>query len=212
MIEIEMTSKDIERETGIRHDNLMRDVKSKWLSKHPLNEDNISLLNLRGQIFRVEAITYESRGKEYPAYKFNSNAANAFVSNYKLEHSLNIVAYVRSLEAQVEEQQRQLDIMKDIVWQVINGQAYIGQEQALKMAGVKHPRLFMKYLKSNKRFYNSVVYERSLLKHHQCNKHGDSWWKFTKKGFQWLLDGQEQINVWVEKQKAIEKLQNKVPC
>lgn len=105
----------------------------------------------------------------------------------------------------LEKLEEELVIMKDIVWEVINGQAYIGQEQALKMAGIKHPRLFMRYLKSNEKFYNSVVNDRGLLKNHQCNKHGDRWWKFTKEGFQWLLQGKDKLNDWVGKCKVAEK-------
>lgn len=118
-------------------------------------------------------------------------------------------------EAFVEEFNRlelENQVMKDIVWEVINGQAYLGQEQALKMAGIKHPRLFMKYLKGNSKFYDSVVYDRNLLKHHQCNKHGDRWWKFTKEGFEWLLEGKEKLNSWVEVQKQREKELSKLPC
>lgn len=107
--------------------------------------------------------------------------------------------------------EKENQLMKDIVWQVINGQSYISQEQALKMAGIKHPRLFMKYLKSNTKFYNSVVFDRNLLRNHQCNKHGDRWWKFTKEGFQWLLQGKDVLNEWVDRQKIIEKQSKNVP-
>lgn len=211
MIKVEMTSKDIERETGIRHDNILRDVKDKWLSKYPMNEHGVSLLKIEESDFVVESILWENRGKKYPAYRFNKNAANAFMANYKLEHAVKVVAYVDKLETEnlrLEEENR---IMKDIVWEVINGQAYIGQEQALKMAGIKHPRLFMKYLKANDKFYDSVVFDRNLLRNHQCNKHGDRWWKFTKEGFQWLLSGKDTLNAWVEKQKIIARQAEKVP-
>ena len=104
------------------------------------------------------------------------------MANYELEHAVKVVAYIDKLETENTRLEEENRIMKDIVWEVINGQAYIGQEQALKMAGIKNPRLFMKYLKSNERFFNSVVFERQLLREHQCNKHGDRWWKFTKAG------------------------------
>ena len=102
--------------------------------------------------------------------------------------------------------------IKDIMWEVINGQAYVSQEQALKSVGVKHPRLFIKFLKSNKAFYNSVVFERQLLSERQCNKHGDRWLKFTKAGFQWLIDEKVKIDLWVEEQKVIQKNAGKLPC
>ena len=213
MIEVEITTLDIERETGIKHHKVIRDVKDKWLAKFPLNDEGFSLSRMGQSDFLVESTTYTNvRGKEYPAFKFNRNAANAFMANYKLEHAMKMVDYIVSLEAEnirLEEENR---IMKDIVWEVINGQAYIGQEQALKMAGIRHPRLFMKYLKSNEKFYDSVVFERGLIKDHQCNKHGDRWWKFTKDGFQWLLQGKDTLNNWVDKQKLIEKQSKNVPC
>lgn len=212
MIKVEMTSKDIEREAGIRHDNILRDVKTKWLDKYPLNDQGISLLKIEESVFIVESIFWENRGKSYPAYRFNKNAANAFMANYKLEHAVKVVAYIDKLETENTRLEEENRIMKDIVWEVINGQAYIGQEQALKMAGIKHPRLFMKYLKSNERFFNSVVLERQLLREHQCNKHGDRWWKFTKVGFEWLLEGKTKLNSWVDKQKIIEKNASHLPC
>lgn len=212
MIKVEMTSKDIERESGIRHDNILRDVKTKWLDKYPLNDQGISLLKVEESVFIVESIFWENRGKSYPAYRFNKNAANAFMANYKLEHAVKVVAYIDKLETENTRLEEDNRIMKDIVWEVINGQAYIGQEQALKMAGIKHPRLFMKYLKSNERFFNSVVFERQLLREHQCNKHGDRWWKFTKVGFEWLLEGKTKLNSWVDKQKVIEKNASRLPC
>lgn len=213
MIDVEITTLDIERETGIKHNKVMRDLKDKWLTKYPLNSDGISLSKSGQSSFVIESITYDNtRGKVYPAFRLNSNAANAFMANYKLEHAMTIVDYINTLRDTIEEQRIQLDIMKDIVWEVINGQAYIGQEQALKMAGIKHPRLFMKYLKSNERFFNSVVFERQLLLEHQCNKHGDRWWKFTKMGFEWLLEGKTKLNSWVDKQKVIEKNASHLPC
>ena len=205
MIEVEMTSLEIAEMCGKRHDNVIRDINSKLMPK-------ISLLKNEESVFKVKTGTYENnRGKVYDMYVLNKYAANAFVANYKLEHAMLVVEHIHKLELQVEEQQRQLDIMKDIVWEVINGQAYLSQEQSLKMAGIKHPRLFMRYLKSNERFYSSVVFERNLLKHHQCNAQGGRWWKFTKEGFQWLLEGKDKLNNWVEVCKEREKQSKLLP-
>jgi len=213
MFEVEMTSLEIEKETGIQHNKIMRDVRDKWLQEFPLNQSNISLSKIGQSDFVVKLSSYtNSRGKDYPMYIFNKQAVNAFMANYRLEHAMKIVAKVDELEQELVAKQKEIDMMKSIVWEVINGQAYIGQEQALKMAGIKHPRLFMKYLKGNQKFYDSVVFERDILKNHQCNQHGDRWWKFTKEGFKWLLDGRDILNGWVEKQKNIEKSNNKLPC
>lgn len=101
--------------------------------------------------------------------------------------------------------------MKSVVWEVINGQAYVSQEQALKCAGIKHPRLFMKYLKGHSKFYEDLMFNRHFLKLRQCNSHGDKWHKFTKEGFKWLLEKREDINTWVDKCKQVEKEQKKMP-
>jgi len=108
--------------------------------------------------------------------------------------------------------EKELSIMKDIVWDVVNGQKWVSQEQALKMAGVKHPRLFMKYLKGHKTWMNDLVFNRQYLMERQCNKHGDRWWKFSQEGFRWLLDFKSDINTWVEKQKVLEKERKVIPA
>lgn len=206
MISVEMTSLEIAELTGKEHRRVRQDIKEKLLKEISLHESVQSVLS-------VKTDTYvNGRGREYEVYVLNKFSVNALMSTYSMEHAVKLVMHIHELELQVAEQQRQLEIMKDIVWQVINGQAYIGQEQALKMAGIKHPRLFMKYLKGHSKFHDSVVYERNLLKYHQCNQHGDKWWKFTKKGFQWLLDGRDILNNWVEDQKALEKKRSKLPC
>ncbi len=92
--------------------------------------------------------------------------------------------------------EEQAMMMKNLVWRVINNKAYLGREYALKSAGVKHPRLFMKYLRSNSKFYEDV-YDRGFLK----NQHVSADTKvemFTKEGFQWLLSSVDKVNGWVE--------------
>ena len=85
---------------------------------------------------------------------------------------------------------------------VINGQNWVNQTQALKMAGIKHPNLFMKYLKQNETYFNKVVYEDKYLANKQVGKSGlDRCWRFSKDGFKWLLDKREVMNSWVEKKK-----------
>ncbi len=104
----------------------------------------------------------------------------------------SVYDYITSLEEQNA-------LMKDIVWEVINGQAWIGQEQALKMANIKHPRLFMKYLKSDKKFYNKTVYENEYLQERQVSADkSNRYWKFSKAGFEWLLRSKEKANAWVD--------------
>lgn len=205
MIEVEMTSLDIANMCEKKHFHILRDIREKLIPQ--IDESK------NGCIFSVKKTTYYDLYKrEKESYTLNKYAANALVANYKMKHAMLVVEHLHALECKVQEQQRQLEVMKNIVWEVINGQAYISQEQALKMAGIKHPRLFMRYLKSSSNFYDSVVNERNFLKNHQCNKHGDKWWKFTKEGFQWLLQGKVHLNDWVEKCKIIEKQNKQAPC
>lgn len=63
----------------------------------------------------------------------------------------------------------------------------------------------MKYLKRNKNIYKSVVDKRGFLQNKQCNKHGDHSWKFTKEGFQWLLNNRDKMNIWVDEQRKLER-------
>lgn len=206
MIEVEMTTKDIERETGIQHNKIMRDIRDKWLKLYPINVEGISLSKVGQSDFIVKTGSYiNSRGKEYPLYILNKNAANAFMANYKIGYAQLVIDYVNKLEQELIYKQEELDVMKGIVWEVINGQSYVAQEQALKCAGVKHPRLFMKYLKGHTKFYEDVMFTRNYLESRQCNKHGDRWYKFTREGFKWLLSKRDDINDWVEKCKVLEK-------
>lgn len=205
IIQVEMTSLEIAEVTGKEHFHIMRDYRDKML---PLLTKEDASKN--GGIFKVKEISYlDKYEREKPALCFNKYAANAFMANYKLEHAMAVVTHLNTLENKVVQQQEELSVMKNIVWTVINGQNYINQTQALKMAGVKHPNLFMRYLKDNKKFHEDLIYERCFLVNKQVGKTGmDRCWRFTKDGFKWLLTNRENINDWVEKQKAARKSYN----
>jgi len=206
MIEIEMNSLEIAELVGKEHRNVVRDIRQKLLPE-------ISLLKNEQSDFVINSSTYtNSRNKEYEMYILNKNATNALVANYKMSHAIKVIQHIVYLEKELERKEKELSIMKDIVWDVVNGQKWVSQEQALKMAGVKHPRLFMKYLKGHQTWMNDLVFNRQYLMERQCNKHGDRWWKFSQGGFRWLLDFKSDINVWVEKQKVLEKERKVFPA
>jgi len=206
MIEVEMNSLEIAELVGKRHDNVVRDIRTKLLPE-------ISLLKNEESDFIVNTSTYtNSRNKEYEMFILNKNATNALVANYKMNHAIKVIQHIIHLEKELERKEKELSIMKDIVWDVVNGQKWVSQEQALKMAGVKHPRLFMKYLKGHQTWMNDLVFNRQYLMERQCNKHGDRWWKFSQEGFRWLLDFKSDINAWVEKQKVLEKERKVIPA
>lgn len=218
MIEVEMTSVEIAELVGKQHYHVLRDIKGKLLpllgeSKVGGSNSVIYKENPKGCEFSVYESSYQSKqNKAQSMYVLNKNSVNCLVANYKLEHAMKIISHLHTLEQKIFKQEKEISLMKDIVWEVINGQAYISQEQALKSAGVKHPRLFIRYLKDNKSWYNDLVFERNLLTERQCNSHGDRWLKFTKDGFQWLLDNRVRINTWVNDQKAQRKALTQVPC
>ncbi|CAH9012071.1 putative Rha family transcriptional regulator [Vibrio phage 424E50-1] len=157
MIEVEMTSLDIAELTGKAHRRIRQDIKSKLLSEMSLHESVQSVLTVNTGTYRNE------RGRDYEVYILNSYAVNALISTYSMEHAVKLVMHIHKLELKVAEQQKQIDIMKDIVWKVIKNKSYIGRMYALQSAGVKHPRLFLRYLRENSKFYEDT-YKRGLLK------------------------------------------------
>lgn len=174
MIKVEMTSLEIAELTEKEHRNILRDIRNKVLPE-------ISLLKNEQSIFEVKTSTYtNSRGKEYEMFLLNKHAVNALMANYSVKHAVSLVLHINNLEQELVQKEKELSIMKDIVWEVINGQNWVGQEQALKMAGVKHPRLFMKYLRGNETFYNDLVYNREYLQRKQCGPTSFCW-KFSKR-------------------------------
>lgn len=194
MIESQMTSLEIAELVNKKHFHVMRDIREKLIPAIK-DESKIGCMSK----YSVISTTYEdSYKREKSMYVLGVNAARAFCANYKITEALKLVNRIDELEEELRRKEEELSVMKNIVWEVINGQNYIGQEQALKMAGIKHPRLFMKYLKEDKKFYETVVYKRKLLKSIQCNAEGDKYLKFTKAGFKWLLDSKDKANEWVQ--------------
>lgn len=195
-----MTSLDIAQLTGKAHKHVNETIKKKVLPALEVGRE------FDPSLFLIETGTYkDSSNRLQNMYILNKHSANALVSYYDFSFACKVINHMHTLEQELETKQKELDLMKSIVWEVINGQAWISQEQALKMSGVKHPRLFMKYLKQHTTFLADVVNKREFLQPRQCNKQGDIWWKFSKEGFKWLLEKKEEINVWVDKCKCTAK-------
>lgn len=204
MNRIQITTLDIERETGIKHHKVMRDVRDKWLSKFPLNTDGFSLSKIGQSDFIVESITYtNSRGKAYPAFKFNQNAANAFMANYKLEHAMKLVDYISVLEQENLRLEEENQILKDLVWENIGDMKVLNQRTALQVAGIKHPIIFMRELRKRTASYKRLQDEGKIV--YQTYDQGKWTDRFTQEGFQWLLDKSETMNAWVEEIKISNK-------
>lgn len=205
MYKVEMTTLKIAELTNKNHFHVLRDVTT-VLGQLGQSKSGFSSFTC------VDSSYVTVQGKELPMMVLSKDLVNVLMCGYSVEHAIKVINHINHLELENEHLSQGIAAIKDIMWEVINGQAYVSQEQALKSVGVKHPRLFIKFLKSNKAFYNSVVFERQLLSERQCNKHGDRWLKFTKAGFQWLIDEKVKIDLWVEEQKVIAKNASKLPC
>ena len=220
MYKVEMTTLEIAELTNKLHKNVLTDVRSVIEKINELESEPVKIGELKskpssftGLKSQLSESSYkDSTGRSLPMMVLSKDLVNVLMCGYSVEHAIKVINHINHLELENEHLSQGIAAIKDIMWEVINGQAYVSQEQALKSVGVKHPRLFIKFLKSNKAFYNSVVFERQLLSERQCNKHGDRWLKFTKAGFQWLIDEKVKIDLWVEEQKVIQKNAGKLPC
>jgi hypothetical protein len=160
---------------------------------------------------RVNTSTYSNeRGRNYEVYVLNRYAVNALLSTYSMEHAVTLVMHIHKLEMEKFKLEEENRIMKDIVWKVIKNKSYLGRIYALQSAGVKHPRLFLRYLRENGKFY-ADVHDRGLLKHQHVSPN-TLVEMFTRKGFEWLLENKGNLDVWVEKQKVSEKQRKVLPC
>ena len=200
MINIEMTSLEIAELTGKKHFHVLRDIREKLVPKLPEKDASKNGFIL----FTVKSDTYEDTYKrEKELYVLNKHSVNALMANYSIEHAMTLVTHIYTLEQELIKKEEEITVMKAIVWKVINEKSYISREYALKSAGIKHPRLFMKYLRGNKSFYKTT-HDNGYLK----EQHVSAETKvemFTKKGFKWLLESQEKANTWVEEQKVLWK-------
>lgn len=158
-------------------------------------EDELGDLHVHEKI-HMQSSTANGGFREFVAYKLNRKEVMLVSMRESKEVRSSVYDYILNIE-------QQLSIMKSIVWKVINDKAYISREMALKSAGIDHPRLFMKYLRSNKSFYEST-HSKGYLKdqHVSANTRVEM---FTKSGFKWLLDNRESANNWVSTQKELWK-------
>lgn len=91
----------------------------------------------------------------------------------------------------LEEENR---VLQGIVWQVINGKNYLPQELGAQSAGIERPRLFMKYLKGREHVLKAFM-DKNYLEHKRVGKtQQDMAWRWTQKGFQYLLRNRDTLN------------------
>ncbi len=206
MIQLEMTSLEIAELTGKAHKHINETIRKKLLPTLETSRD------FDPSIFSVASSTYvDKSNRSQNMYILNRFAVNSLLAYYDVKFACMLTNHVHNLEVELEKKQKELEVMQGIVWEVINGQAFLSQELALKSSGCDHPRLFMKFLKRNPKFYSSVL-DRSYLQTRQCNQHGDRWWKFSKAGFKWLVANKDTLNTWVKEQKELDKLNKVLPA
>jgi len=201
MIEVEMTSLEIANKIGKEHKHVRELINKKLL---PLLSEDSQGRGFDRELFQVKTGSYTNiRGRAYDVFVLNPYAVNALMSHYSLAQSMIILTELHSKIVLLERTEKELAVMKNIVWKVINNKSFISREYALKSAGINHPRLFMKYLRSNESFYSSVL-KREFLKDQHVSP-STKVLMFTQDGFQWLLGNTEKINSWVEDNKKLQR-------
>lgn len=87
-----------------------------------------------------------------------------------------------------------------IVLKVINTQKWFNREQAFKMSGIFHPRLFFRALINTPEFFYECE-NRGLIEYKPINHHVDRVWRCSNQGFKWFAKHHKTINLWVEEYK-----------
>lgn len=128
---------------------------------------------------------------------FYIHVVESFVKlrNGRIEEALNLAANSMSDSDAYK--------MRDLVWENINGMRVINQRTALRVAGIKHPIIFMRELRKRTTEYKRLQDEGKIV--YQTYDQGKWTDRFTQEGFQWLLDKAESMNSWVEDIKASNK-------
>ncbi|QFR59151.1 transcriptional regulator [Vibrio phage ICP1] len=103
-------------------------------------------------------------------------------------------AFIKEFNRLEEENQ----VLKSIVWQVINGKNYLPQELGAQAAGIEHLRLFMKYIKQRENVLKWFM-DKNLLEHKRVGKTAqDTAWRWTQSGFKYILSNRQHLNARVK--------------
>lgn len=98
----------------------------------------------------------------------------------------------------LEKLEEENQVLKSIVWQVINGKNYLPQELGAQAAGIEHPRLFMKYIKQRENVLKWFM-DKNLLEHKRVGKTAqDTAWRWTQSGFKYILSNRQHLNARVK--------------
>lgn len=144
---VELTSLDIAELTGKRHDNVMHDIRNEV---EALGEE-ISLL-----IFQESTYT-NSRGKEYPCYKFGKDGAMQLALKYDAMTRYKVIKRIEELEAQSKPQlpTSYKEALLQLVEQVEENEKLQNENLALTQTNNE--------LKPKATYYDLVLQNKSLL-------------------------------------------------
>lgn len=128
-------------------------------------------------------------GKEVQDKGYKLSRKDVYV--VAMRESKEVRSSVYDYLEKIEEENR---VLQGIVWQVINGKNYLPQELGAQSAGIERPRLFMKYLKGREHVLKAFM-DKNYLEHKRVGKtQQDMAWRWTQKGFQYLLRNRDTLN------------------
>lgn len=128
-------------------------------------------------------------GKEVQDQGYKLSRKDVYV--VAMRESKEVRSSVYDYLEKIEEENR---VLQGIVWQVINGKNYLPQELGAQSAGIERPRLFMKYLKGREHVLKAFM-DKNYLEHKRVGKtQQDMAWRWTQKGFQYLLRNRDTLN------------------
>lgn len=127
------------------------------------------------------------RGKETQCYLLPEREACLMAMSYSYE----LQAYVYdSWKAEEAAHLRTMEMMYD----VLTNKAFIGQELALKLAGIERPRKFMQFCKESTKGLGWLIDKGYFYKRQVGAKSTDLCWAWTQSGFEWLLENNTMLN------------------
>lgn len=173
---------------GKLHKNVLRDVESKILPNlsREFTELNFELCFKNNDLQNGKPQKYYNLTKDgFSMVAMSMTGKEAYAWKE---------AFIKEFNRLEEENQ----VLKSIVWQVINGKNYLPQELGAQAAGIEHPRLFMKYIKQRENVLKGFV-DKNFLEHKRVGKTAqDTAWRWTQAGFKYLLSNRQHLNTRVK--------------
>lgn len=130
--------------------------------------------------------------KDIEAYELSADDVLLVSMRESKQVRKTVLAYIRELESENTK-------LMDIVFDVITNKAFLGQEFALKCAGIHKPRKIMELIRKKEGGIDWLI-ERGYFSYRQVGAtKSESCWCWSQEGFQWLLNNVNMLNEEVEK-------------